>query len=78
MVMGKDKKTPVTINDVEYFVEDLTDQQRTMLNHIQDLERKLASTRFNVDQLTVGRDAFINMLTQSLETTEEEVSPEAA
>ena len=76
--MGKDKKTPVTINDVEYFVEDLTDQQRTMLNHIQDLERKLASTRFNVDQLTVGRDAFINMLTQSLETTEEEVSPEAA
>tara|TARA_B100001059_G_C17663964_1_gene490914 strand:- start:140 stop:376 length:237 start_codon:yes stop_codon:yes gene_type:complete len=78
MVMGKDKKTPVTINDVEYFVEDLTDQQRTILNHIQDLERKLASTRFNVDQLTVGRDAFINMLTQSLETTEEEVSPEAA
>ena len=76
--MGKDKKTPVTINDVEYFVEDLTDQQRTILNHIQDLERKLASTRFNVDQLTVGRDAFINMLTQSLETTEEEVSPEAA
>ena len=78
MVMGKNEKTPVTINDVEYFVEDLTDQQRTMLNHIQDLERKLASTRFNVDQLTVGRDAFINMLTQSLETTEEEVSPEAA
>jgi hypothetical protein len=76
--MGKDKKTPVTINDVEYFVEDLTDQQRTILNHIQDLERKLASTRFNVDQLTVGRDAFINMLTRSLETTEEEVSPEAA
>ena len=76
--MGKDKKTPVTINDVEYFVEDLTDQQRTMLNHIQDLERKLASTRFNVDQLSIGRDAFINMLTQSLETTEEEVSPEAA
>ena len=76
--MGKDKKTPVTINDVEYFVEDLTDQQRTMLNHIQDLERKLASTRFNVDQLSIGRDAFINMLTQSLDTTEEEVSPEAA
>jgi hypothetical protein len=78
MVMGKNEKTPVTINDVEYFVEDLTDQQRTILNHIQDLERKLASTRFNVDQLTVGRDAFINMLTRSLETTEEEVSPEAA
>ena len=69
--MGKNEKTPVTINDVEYFVEDLTDQQRTMLNHIQDLERKLASTRFNVDQLNVGREAFISMLSKSLGTVNE-------
>ena len=65
--MGQDKKTPVVINNVEYSLEDMTEQQRTMLNHVTDLDRKLSSARFNVQQLEVGREAFINMLTQSLE-----------
>lgn len=64
--MGQDKKTPVVINNVEYTLEDMTDQQKTMLNHITDLDRKLSSARFNVQQLEVGREAFVNMLTQSL------------
>jgi len=64
--MGQDKKTPVVINNVEYSLEDMTDQQKTMLNHITDLDRKLSSARFNVQQLEVGREAFINMLSQSL------------
>jgi hypothetical protein len=33
-----------------------------------DLERKLNSAKFNVDQLQVGRDAFFTMLKKSLET----------
>jgi len=69
--MGKDKKTPVIINNKEYFAEDLTDQQRSMLNHIQDLDRKLKSAKFNVDQLSVGREAFISMLSKSLENVDE-------
>ena len=64
--MGKDKKTPITINDKEYFVEDMTDQQQTMVNHIADLERKLNTAQFNMDQLRVGRDAFVNLLTAQL------------
>ena len=55
------------INDVEHNVEDLTDAQVAMVNHVADLDRKLASARFNVDQLQVGRDAFMQMLTASLE-----------
>ena len=70
--MGKDEKTPITINDKEYFVEDLTQEQQTMLNHINDLDRKLSSTRFNLDQLSIGREAFINMLAKSVETETEE------
>ena len=66
--MGEDKKTPITINDKEYIIEDMTDEQRVMLNHINDLDRKLSTTAFNMDQLNVGRDAFINMLAQSLES----------
>jgi len=64
--MGKQKKTPITINDKEYFVEDMTEQQKTMINHIADLDRKLNTAQFNMDQLRVGRDAFVNILTAQL------------
>ena len=70
--MGKNEKTPITINDKEYFVEDLTDDQKTMVNHLADLNRKLASSAFNMDQLRVGRDAFVNMLATSVESEVEE------
>lgn len=72
--MGKTEKTPITINDKEYFVEDLTKEQQTMLNHINDLDRKLSSTRFNLDQLAIGREAFVNMLTKSVSEVEEEAA----
>ena len=64
--MGEDKKTPITINDKEYFIEDLTKEQQTILNHINDLDRKLSSARFNLDQLAIGREAFVNMLAKSV------------
>ena len=68
--MGDNKKTPITINDKDYDLEDLTEQQQMMVNHIADLDRKIRSTQFNLDQLSVGKDAFVNMLTASLETEE--------
>lgn len=64
--MGKNEKTPITINDKEYILEDMTDQQRVVVNHITDLERKIRSAQFNLDQLSVGKDAFIQMLTDDL------------
>ena len=69
--MAKKEKTPITVNEKEYFVEDMTDQQVTMLNHIQDLDRKLANAQFNLDQLNVGREAFVNMLAAVLEAPAE-------
>ena len=65
--MGKNEKTPIIIDDVEYKYEDMTEEQQAIVNHCADLERKLSAARFNVDQLTVGKDAFVNMLKQSLE-----------
>jgi len=41
-----------------------------MVNHIADLDKKLGSLRFNMDQLNVGREAFVNMLTASLAEAE--------
>jgi len=69
--MGKNEKTPITVNDKEYIFDDMTEQEQAMVNHITDLDRKLSSARFNVDQLAVGREAFVNMLSQSLEAQDD-------
>lgn len=70
--MGKNEKTPITVNDKEYLIEDMTDEQKVLLNHVTDLDRKISSARFNLDQLSVGRDTFVNLLANSLEKPEEE------
>jgi hypothetical protein len=69
----KEKPQTISINNTEYNVNDLTQEQIIMVNHVQDLDRKLSSSQFNIDQLNVGRSAFMNMLTESLaaESTEE-------
>jgi len=64
-------KTPITIDGVEYQFEDLTQEQQVLFNHCIDLDRKLASARFNVDQLQVGKDAFFAMLKNALEKNPE-------
>jgi hypothetical protein len=68
------QKTPqtITINNIEYTEDQLTDEQKMLINHVADLDRKIGSTRFNLDQLQVGRDAFVNMLTASLAQGETE------
>ena len=57
----------ITIDDVEYTEDQLTGEQKIMINHIADLDRKIRSTQFNLDQLNVGRNAFMGMLKSSLE-----------
>jgi hypothetical protein len=64
--MGQDKKTPITIDDVEYIFEDMNKEQQMLVNHVADLDRKIGSAQFNLDQLSVGKDAFIKMLKESL------------
>jgi len=69
--MSEKKTQIITINGTDYTEDQLTDEQKAMINHIADLDRKIGSTRFNLDQLSVGRDAFVNMLTASLKETDE-------
>jgi hypothetical protein len=71
--MGKNEKTPISIDGVEYHFEDMTEKQQVLVNHVADLDRKIGAARFNVDQLQVGRDAFFAMLKTDLETKVEEV-----
>jgi len=74
----KQKEQPeqakVVIDGKEHIFDDLSDEQKAMVNHVADLDRKISSSKFNLDQLNVGRGAFMNMLTGSLETPEAELS----
>jgi hypothetical protein len=70
--MAEDKKTPIIIDDKEFMYEDLTDQQKIMVNHIADLDKKINTSQFNLDQLNVGKNAFITMLKESLNKVETE------
>jgi hypothetical protein len=65
--MAEKKTTPVTIDGKEYAFEDMTQEQQTLVNHVADLDRKISSTTFNLDQLKVGQQAFIKLLKESLE-----------
>ena len=64
------EKTPITVNNEEFFIEDMTDEQKAMINHIQDLNRKIQTSQFNLEQLNFGKNAFVNALSNSLNTQE--------
>ena len=73
----KEKKPVLNLDDKEYVIEDMTDEQKAMVNHINDLQNKQNTNAFMADQLQVGKDAFINMLRTSLTEEVEEVEAEA-
>lgn len=64
--MAKDTNNAIMIDDVEYIFDELSDKAKVLVQHVADLDRKVASARFNVDQLQVGRDAFFGMLKAEL------------
>ncbi len=66
--MAKKEKNTITVNEKEYDLESFSDTQKAYLNHIQDLDRKLSNAQFNLDQLSFGREAFVQRLAESLET----------
>ena len=76
--MAKDEKKTITVNDVEYNLDDLTPRQSTLLNHVNDLDRKLGNAQFNLDQLHMGRQKALELLATDLEAEPEEAEEIAA
>ena len=70
--MGNNTKTPISIDGVEYQFEDMTQEQQALFSHVVDLDKKIASARFNAEQMQVGRDSFFSMLKSKLEVTDVE------
>ena len=70
--MSKDNKSQmITINDVEYDTATFTEEQVVLTNHCLDLDRKIGNMNFQLQQLQVGKESFLKMLTESLETVDE-------
>jgi hypothetical protein len=68
----KEKEKLINIFDKEYKESDLSDEQKAMVNHIEDLNRKIAGSEFNLVQLRFGRQAFVDALRVDLEKKDEE------
>ena len=76
--MAEKKTNTITINSVDYTEDQLNDAQKVMVNHVADLDRKIGSANFNLDQLKMGRLAFMNTLTASLASGSEEETKKAS
>ena len=74
--MAEKQTKTISINGTYYTEDQLTDQQKVMINHVADLDRKMGSAQFNLDQLAVGKQAFMDMLTKSLEADTTDVAAE--
>lgn len=70
--MSKDNKAQmITIDDKEYDTADFTEEQVVLTNHCLDLDRKISNMNFQLQQLQVGKDSFLKMLKESLESPKE-------
>ena len=66
------KEQPVLkIDDKEYDIESMNNEQKSMINHIADLDRKLQGSEFNLIQLRFGRQAFVDALKASIDKGED-------
>ena len=74
--MAEKKTTPILIDDVEYNLEDMTKEQQLYIRHLADLDRKISSAQFNIEQMQIGRNGFMELLKQSLKSPAEDVAAE--
>ena len=66
------KETEITLFDKTYKESELSDEQKAMINHVADLDRKIGSSEFNLQQLRFGKQAFLDALKASIEKDEEQ------
>lgn len=64
--MTEEKKV-ITIDDVEYTENQLSDEAKACINHIGSLDQKIASAQFNLIQLQGGREYFMTKLKEAIE-----------
>ena len=69
--MTEDKKV-ITIDDIEYTEDQLSNEAKACINFIGLLDQKIGSAQDNLVQLHRGRKGFLDDLKQALQIMEEE------
>jgi len=67
-----EEKNIITINDKEYNIADLNQNQQYFIAQIKDLEAKGNNLKFQLDQITVAKDSFTQALIKSVEEVKDE------
>jgi len=68
----KQNEPTLVLDEKEYNINNMEDDQKVMVAHINDLNRKIDSVRFNLQQMDMGRQSFVQSLKNSLETPQAE------
>ena len=63
----KEKEPFLDIDGNTYSVDELDDNQKLMVRHLSDLNRKIDGATFNLQQLQFGRQAFVDALKASID-----------
>jgi hypothetical protein len=75
--MTEETKNTIKVDDIEYNIDDLTEAQKRVLQHIADLNTKFINTNFQLEQLQISQAAFKNILKNSLEAPKEEAQTDS-
>ena len=66
MTQKKKNDPVVTIDGKEYPISKMTDDQKKLVAHLENLENKINNTQFNMDELVGGHTHFYTKLKDSL------------
>ena len=74
-----EQPTPtITIDRVEHPIDDLNEQHKVVIGHVQVADQEIAKLQNLIAILTTGRQAYINELGKELNGTEQEFTDEAS
>ena len=72
MAKKEKEKSTLKLDGEDYDIDSMSDEQKTMINHLADLDRKIQTSEFNLVQLRFGKQAFVDALKASLNNGEQE------
>ena len=65
-------KQSITIDGVAHLLENLSDDQKNIIGHVQAADQEIARLNNLVAIVSTGRQAYINQLGEELNKTEDE------
>lgn len=67
----------ITIDDVEYTEDDLSDSQKVLVNRVNELNNQSNALKMQLQELDVLKSAYVNALRKDVAGDEEEVVEDA-